>query len=45
MVTVFCAGIGIESTEATAAKALIDFLQSPDAIAVLRKKGLDPDAA
>ncbi len=45
MVTVFCAGIGIESTEAAAAKTLIDFLQAPAAVAVLRKKGLDPDAA
>jgi molybdate transport system substrate-binding protein len=45
MVTVFCAGIGIESTQVPAAKVLIDFLQSPAAIAVLRKKGLDPDAA
>ena len=45
MVTVFAAGIDTASTNSDAAKKLIAFLQSQEAAAVLRSKGLDPDAA
>jgi molybdate transport system substrate-binding protein len=45
MVTVFAAGIDTESRAADAARKLIAFLRSADAAAVLRAKGLDPDAA
>jgi molybdate transport system substrate-binding protein len=41
-VTVFAAGIGVDSKNANAAKALINMLHSPEAAAVFRAKGLDP---
>jgi molybdate transport system substrate-binding protein len=41
-VTVFAAGIGANSKNANAAKALINMLHSPEAAAVFRAKGLDP---
>jgi molybdate transport system substrate-binding protein len=42
MVTVFVAGVEASSGQAATAKALIDFLRSPPALAVFRAKGLDP---
>jgi molybdate transport system substrate-binding protein len=42
MVTVFVAGIAADSRNVEAAKALIKMLQSPEAVAVFRAKGLDP---
>jgi molybdate transport system substrate-binding protein len=42
VVTVFVAGIGVDSRNAEAAKALINFLHAPEAAAVFRAKGLDP---
>ena len=41
-VTVFAAGIGVDSKNTNAAKALISMLHSPEAAAVFRAKGLDP---
>jgi molybdate transport system substrate-binding protein len=41
-VTVFAAGIGVDSKNANGAKALISMLHSPEAAAVFRAKGLDP---
>jgi molybdate transport system substrate-binding protein len=41
-VTTFAAGIPSTSTHADAARALIRFLQSPDAAAAIKKHGLDP---
>lgn len=43
-VTVFAAGIGRAAPAATAAAALRDFLASADAVAVIRRSGLDPVA-
>jgi len=42
MVTAFAAGIGADSKNANAAKAVIKSLHSPEAAAVFRAKGLDP---
>jgi molybdate transport system substrate-binding protein len=42
LVTVFVAAIETASTKAKEAKAFVDFLQTPAAIAVFRDKGLDP---
>lgn len=42
LVTVFVAGIEKTSAKAADAKALIDFLQTSEAAAVFRDKGLDP---
>jgi molybdate transport system substrate-binding protein len=42
MVTEFAAAIASDSKNAEAGKSLIGFLQSPDAKAVFRSKGLDP---
>jgi len=42
MVTVFVAGVETASSNAPAAKAFIDFFQSPQAKALFRAKGLDP---
>jgi molybdate transport system substrate-binding protein len=42
LVTVFVAGIGKASAKAAEARALVDFLRTPAAAAVLRDKGLDP---
>lgn len=42
MVTEFVAGIAPDSNNADAAKALIKMLQTPEAAAVFRAKGLDP---
>jgi ABC-type molybdate transport system substrate-binding protein len=39
---VFASGIHTGATQADAAKALVKFLTSPDAIPVLKKKGLEP---
>jgi molybdate transport system substrate-binding protein len=44
MVTVFVAGIAAASTQAAAAKKLIACLKSSEVAAILRAKGLDPDA-
>ena len=41
-VTVFAAGITTRSTQHAAAKALIEFLRSPDARPVVEKTGLEP---
>jgi molybdate transport system substrate-binding protein len=40
--TVFAAGIPVRAKEANAARALITFLQSPEAVAVYKAKGFDP---
>jgi molybdate transport system substrate-binding protein len=42
MVLVFSGGIGTASKDSTAAKALIQFITSPDGAAVLKSTGLDP---
>ncbi len=42
MVTVFAAGIAADCKRVELAKALIKFLQSPEAAAMYRAKGLDP---
>jgi molybdate transport system substrate-binding protein len=41
-ITVFAAGVAADSKNADAAKAFIKMLQSPDAKAVFKAKGLDP---
>jgi molybdate transport system substrate-binding protein len=41
-VTVFAAGVGPASQEASAATALIQFITSPTGAAVLKSKGMDP---
>jgi molybdate transport system substrate-binding protein len=41
-ITVFSAGIGTAAKNPAGARALVDFLTSPDAIAVIRVKGMDP---
>ena len=41
LVTVFVAGIGKESAKAAEARAFVDFLRTPAAVAVFRDKGLD----
>jgi molybdate transport system substrate-binding protein len=41
LVTVFVASIGKDSTKAAEAKAFVDFLRTPAAVAVFRDKGLD----
>lgn len=42
-VTVYAAGVGAGSAQADAAKALIAVLRSPEAAAIYKAKGLDPD--
>jgi molybdate transport system substrate-binding protein len=42
LVFAFSAGVSAASKEPEAAKALVDFLSSPDAASVLKAKGLDP---
>ncbi len=42
MVTVFVAGVEASSKQIERGKALIAFLQSPEAVAMFRAKGLDP---
>jgi molybdate transport system substrate-binding protein len=42
LVFAFSAGISIAAKEPEAAKALVDFLSSPDALPVLKARGLDP---
>ena len=42
MITVFSAGITTNSQSPAAAQALLKFLQSPEALAVVRKNGLTP---
>lgn len=39
---VFTAAIGSETKEATAAKALIEYLQGPPAIAIIKSRGMSP---
>jgi molybdate transport system substrate-binding protein len=41
MVTTFAAGVGVDSENSEAAKALVAFLHSPEAAVVFRAKGLD----
>jgi molybdate transport system substrate-binding protein len=41
-VTVFAAGLHASAKEPEAAKALVKFLTAPDAVPVIRKKGLEP---
>jgi molybdate transport system substrate-binding protein len=41
-ITVFASGIHTGATQADAAKALVKFLTSPQAVPVLKKKGLEP---
>jgi len=41
-ITVFSAGIAVNAKDPRAAKALLDFLASPAAIAAIKKSGLDP---
>ncbi len=41
-ITTFSAGIGGSAHNPTGARALADYLASPDAIAVIRAKGMDP---
>lgn len=41
-VTMFTAAVGLNSKQADAAKALIKYLQSPDAAAVFKARGLTP---
>ena len=41
LVTVFVAGIGEDSAKAAEAKAFVEFLRTPEAVAVFRDKGLD----
>ncbi len=44
-VTPFAAGVHVASKNAEAGRALIKFLQSPEAIAAIKAKGLEPPAA
>jgi molybdate transport system substrate-binding protein len=39
---VFAAAVAADTKEAAAAKAFIDFLQTPEAAAVLKAKGMTP---
>jgi molybdate transport system substrate-binding protein len=39
---VYTAAVAIETKEAEAAKALIAFLKSPEAIAIIKAKGMTP---
>jgi molybdate transport system substrate-binding protein len=39
---VFTAALGAGTKEAAAAKALVDYLKTPDAIAVIKSKGMTP---
>ncbi|MEI7805436.1 MAG: substrate-binding domain-containing protein [Hyphomicrobiales bacterium] len=41
-VTPFAGGVHVNATNPDAAKALIKFLQSPEAVAVIKARGLDP---
>jgi len=41
-ITIFSAGIGTSARNPAAARALADYLASPDAIAVIRVKGMQP---
>jgi molybdate transport system substrate-binding protein len=41
-VTVFAAGVWVDSKDSDAAQALVRFLHSPEAAAVFRARGLDP---
>lgn len=41
-ITIFSAGIGASAHNSAGARALADFLVSPDAIAVIRVKGMEP---
>jgi len=40
--TVMAAGIPTSAKEPDAARALITFLRSPEALAIIKAKGLDP---
>ena len=40
--TVFAAGVGTQAKNPKAAKALVEFLTRPDALPVIRSKGLEP---
>ena len=42
MITVFAGGIHTGATQADAAKALVKFLTSPQAVPVIKKKGMEP---
>jgi molybdate transport system substrate-binding protein len=44
-VTPFAAGVHVDAKNPEAAKALIRFLQTPEAVAVIKAKGLDPAPA
>jgi molybdate transport system substrate-binding protein len=39
---VFTAALGADTKEAAAAKALVDFLKTPDAMSVIKSKGMTP---
>jgi molybdate transport system substrate-binding protein len=39
---VFTAALGAGTKEAAAAKALVDYLKTPDAISVIKSKGMTP---
>jgi len=41
-ITVFAAGVHVAARQPDAAKALIGFLATPAAVAVIRKKGMEP---
>ena len=41
-ITVFAAAIPAKAKEPNAAKAFIQFLQTPEAVAVIKEKGLEP---
>lgn len=43
--TVFSAGLHIDATDPAAAQALVKFLTSPAAVAVIKKKGMEPCAS
>ncbi len=39
---VFTAAVGSETKETTAAKALIEYLEGPAAVAIIKSKGMNP---
>ena len=39
---VFTGAVGLESKDAAAAKALIDYLKGPAAVAIIKSKGMNP---